>query len=109
MEGEGAEYEVHVVEKKVGDDDEERTNVAGFKNRGGGRFKGGSEVVREIQIQFERASESGNELAKILEVGKLPHNRKHAAYQGKVTIFLANSFFTRTDFSCQRECSIRDD
>ncbi|XP_027088418.1 uncharacterized protein [Coffea arabica] len=81
MESDAAEYEVHVVEKKVVDDDEERANVAGFKNRGGGRFKGGSEVVREIQIQFERASESGNELAKILEVGKLPHNRKHAAYQ----------------------------
>lgn len=87
MESDAAEYEVHMVDKKVvvDDDEEERSgsqaNVAGFKNRAGGGFKGDSEVVREIQIQFERASESGNELAKMLEVGKLPYNRKHAAYQ----------------------------
>ncbi|MCD9644201.1 hypothetical protein HAX54_032349 [Datura stramonium] len=31
-----------------------------------------SDIVKEIQVQFERASESGNELAKLLEVGKLP-------------------------------------
>ncbi|KAJ8570972.1 hypothetical protein K7X08_037944 [Anisodus acutangulus] len=67
------EYEVHVVDKKVVNEEESRGNVASFKSD--------SDVVKEIQVQFERASESGNELAKMLEVGKLPHNRKHATYQ----------------------------
>ncbi|KAK6129424.1 hypothetical protein DH2020_036826 [Rehmannia glutinosa] len=69
MESEPVEYEVHVVDKKVVDAAEkskDQGNAAGFKPRGG--FKGDSEVVREIQVQFERASESGNELAKFLEV-----------------------------------------
>nr|GEV44759.1 nitrate regulatory gene2 protein-like [Tanacetum cinerariifolium] len=70
-EEEPVEFEVHVVEK-------------GETSRGGKpvhQFHDDSEVVKEIQVQFDRASESGNELAKILEVGKVPHNRKHAAYQ----------------------------
>ncbi|XP_071703075.1 uncharacterized protein [Rutidosis leptorrhynchoides] len=70
-EEEPVEFEVHVVEKG--------------ETSGGGKpineFHNDSEVVKEIQIQFDRASESGNELAKMLEVGKVPHNRKHAAYQ----------------------------
>ncbi|KDP24731.1 hypothetical protein JCGZ_25332 [Jatropha curcas] len=74
----GLEYEVHVVEKKVVNDersDEQRN--AGFK-RGGG-FRDVSQVAFEIKIQFERASESGKEIAKMLEVGRLPYQRKHVA------------------------------
>ncbi|XP_060176254.1 protein ALTERED PHOSPHATE STARVATION RESPONSE 1-like [Lycium barbarum] len=67
------EYEVHMVDKKVVNEEESRGNVASFKSD--------SDVVKEIQVQFERASESGSEVAKMLEVGKLPHNRKHATYQ----------------------------
>ncbi|XP_049402355.1 protein ALTERED PHOSPHATE STARVATION RESPONSE 1-like [Solanum stenotomum] len=81
MEDDPIEYEVHVVDKKVVDD-ENRGNVAGSKGRS---FNSDSDVVKEIQVQFERASESGSELAKMLEVGKLPHNRKHATYQGIVS------------------------
>ncbi|KAK4378170.1 hypothetical protein RND71_000032 [Anisodus tanguticus] len=75
---EQVEYEVHVVDKKVVNEEEGKSNVNGFKARA---FKDDSDVVKEIQVQFERASESGNELAKMLEVGKVPHNRKHATYQ----------------------------
>ncbi|KVI04034.1 protein of unknown function DUF630 [Cynara cardunculus var. scolymus] len=63
------EYEVHVVDKEV--DNQKKPLV----------FQNDAEVVKEIQTQFNRASESGNDLSKILEVGKLPHNRKHVAYQ----------------------------
>lgn len=79
----GVEDEVHMVDKKVVKDEEEKSgdrenvNVPVFKARDD------SDVVKEIEVQFERASECGNELAKILEVGKLPYNRKHAAYQGE--------------------------
>ncbi|XP_057966357.1 protein ALTERED PHOSPHATE STARVATION RESPONSE 1 [Malania oleifera] len=78
--GDPVEYEVHVVDKKVVDKEktEEGGNVGGFKGHGGPR--GVSEVVSEIQAMFERASQSGKELAKILEVGKLPY-RKIAGYQ----------------------------
>lgn len=72
------EYEVHMLEKKVVDSEEkagDRGNVAAFKARGGPR--GMYEVVREIQVQFVRASECGNELAKMLEVGKRPYHPKN--------------------------------
>ncbi|KAG6589041.1 Protein ALTERED PHOSPHATE STARVATION RESPONSE 1, partial [Cucurbita argyrosperma subsp. sororia] len=37
------------------------------------------EVAREIEAQFERASESGNETAKMLEAGKLPYQQTHVS------------------------------
>ena len=70
------EYEVHMVDKKV---------VGEQENQGkGGKpvFRNIFEVVREIQVQFERASAAGSDLVKVLEVGKLRYQRKHAAYQG---------------------------
>ncbi|KAK3015180.1 hypothetical protein RJ639_005326 [Escallonia herrerae] len=81
-EDDAVEYEVHMVDKKVVDNKErsgDAGNAPAFHARSG--FRDDCEVVKEIQVQFERASDSGSELAKILEVGKQPHNRKHAAYQ----------------------------
>ncbi|XP_017971512.1 PREDICTED: uncharacterized protein LOC18607424 [Theobroma cacao] len=75
MENDGVEYEVHVVEKKVVDD--ERPAERGNGSRGAPRDV--FEVVREIQVQFVRASESGSEIAKLLEVGTLPYQRKHVS------------------------------
>ncbi|XAR59884.1 hypothetical protein NMG60_11015883 [Bertholletia excelsa] len=70
--------EVHMVDKKVVKNNEgaseDRGNAAAF------RTGGDSEVVKELQVQFERASDSGNELAKMLEIGKFPY-KKSAAYQ----------------------------
>lgn len=77
------EYEVHMLEKKVVDSEEEvgdRGNVAAFKASSGPR--GVYEVAREIHVQFERASECGNELAKMLEVGKQPYHSKN---HGKIS------------------------
>ncbi|KAL8092166.1 uncharacterized protein LOC141689222 [Apium graveolens] len=72
------EYEVHMIDKKVVDKNEDKS---GGHRPGLKIFRDDSEVVKEIQIQFERASEMGNELSKMLEIGKHPHSRKHAAYQ----------------------------
>ncbi|KAJ6717022.1 RNA polymerase SUBUNIT BETA putative (DUF630 AND DUF632)-RELATED [Salix koriyanagi] len=73
-------YEVHVVDKKIVDNERsEERGKAGLK--GGGPL----EVATEIKIQFERASECGNEIAKMLEVGKLPYQRKHASKMLRVT------------------------
>uniref|UniRef100_A0A803LG47 Nitrate regulatory gene2 protein n=1 Tax=Chenopodium quinoa TaxID=63459 RepID=A0A803LG47_CHEQI len=74
------EYEVHMVEKKVVGEEGKSEQ----QGKGGGRpggFKNVFEVVREIQVQFERAATSGGEIAKVLEVGKLRYQRKNAAYQ----------------------------
>ncbi|XP_022748533.1 uncharacterized protein LOC111298120 isoform X2 [Durio zibethinus] len=75
MENDRVEYEVHVLDKKVVDDEraEERGNGSGAAPRDV------FEVVREILVQFVRASESGNEIAKLLEVGILPYQRKHVS------------------------------
>ncbi|CAL1372940.1 unnamed protein product [Linum trigynum] len=79
METDGPEYEVHIVEKKVVDKEkpDKNGNGGGFKGRGG--LRDVSQVAVEIKIQFERASEYGNEIAKMLEVGKLPYQRKHVS------------------------------
>ncbi|XP_057501115.1 protein ALTERED PHOSPHATE STARVATION RESPONSE 1-like [Actinidia eriantha] len=73
VESDPVEYEAHLVDKK-GVDHEERSRDRAFKARDD------FEVLGEIKVQFERASELGNELAKILEVGKFPY-KKNAAYQ----------------------------
>ncbi|GMI73349.1 hypothetical protein like AT4G35240 [Hibiscus trionum] len=75
IENDRVEYEVHVVDKKVVDD--ERAKERGTGSRGAPRDV--FEVIREIQVQFVRASESGTELAKLLEVGTLPYQRKHVS------------------------------
>ncbi|XP_073307263.1 uncharacterized protein [Primulina huaijiensis] len=77
METDPVEYEVHMVDKKVvgADRSKDQGSASGFKPRGA--LKGDLEVVREIQLQFDRASESGSELSKFLEVGKLRYKRRH--------------------------------
>ncbi|KAF9622241.1 hypothetical protein IFM89_030283 [Coptis chinensis] len=78
----GMEYEVHLVDKNVvGNEDrsEEKINVTAFKAKVGSR--GVSVVIREIKSQFDRASESGNEVSMMLEVGKVPFHPKNAVYQ----------------------------
>ncbi|XVF68040.1 hypothetical protein PTKIN_Ptkin10aG0171100 [Pterospermum kingtungense] len=75
VENDRVEYEVHVVDKKVVDDDKAEEHGNGSRGAPGDVF----EVVREIQLQFVRASESGSEIAKLLEVGTLPYQRKHVS------------------------------
>ncbi|XP_077231148.1 protein ALTERED PHOSPHATE STARVATION RESPONSE 1-like [Tasmannia lanceolata] len=60
----GVEFEEDLVDN----------NVEGSEVRGP---RGYSEVVREIGVQFDRASESGKEVSKMLEFGKLPYHRKN--------------------------------
>ncbi|KAL6011863.1 hypothetical protein ACLOJK_002329 [Asimina triloba] len=80
----GVEFEVHMVEKNAVADEERvaesrKSNVAPAK--GQRRPRGISEVVEEIGALFDRASESGSEVSKLLEVGKLPYRGKSAAYK----------------------------
>ncbi|XP_043709822.1 protein ALTERED PHOSPHATE STARVATION RESPONSE 1 isoform X2 [Telopea speciosissima] len=78
----GVEYDAHLVDKNVvinEERSEDQGNVATYKARV--RLRGASEVVAEIKIQFERAAESGSEVSRMLEAGKLPYHRKNAVYQ----------------------------
>ncbi|XP_026658021.2 protein ALTERED PHOSPHATE STARVATION RESPONSE 1-like isoform X1 [Phoenix dactylifera] len=79
----GSEHEVHVVEKNVVADEvqrqEEQRNVAAVPPPR--RYHDVSEVVQEIKTQFDRASESANEVSKMLEVGKLPYHQKNSVYK----------------------------
>ncbi|GAV76987.1 DUF632 domain-containing protein/DUF630 domain-containing protein [Cephalotus follicularis] len=68
-ENDGVEYDVHVVDKKVVGDN------SGFK----AGSRDASDVANEIEIQFVRASDSGNEIAALLEVGKLQYQRKNVS------------------------------
>ncbi|KAJ0077679.1 hypothetical protein Patl1_35645 [Pistacia atlantica] len=75
VDNEDVKYEVHVVDKKVVD--EERNEEHSSTARAGPRDV--FDVARELEVQFVRASESGSEIAKMLEVGKLPYQRKHVS------------------------------
>ncbi|KAE8663509.1 kinase family protein [Hibiscus syriacus] len=75
MENDGVEYEVHVVDKKVVVD--EKADEHG--NRPQAAPRNAFELAREIQVQFVRASDSGSEIGKLLEVGTLHYQRKHGS------------------------------
>ncbi|KAK8699931.1 hypothetical protein V6N13_018339 [Hibiscus sabdariffa] len=75
MENDGVEYEVHVLDKKVVDDDKAEEHGNGPQAAPKNAF----ELAREIEVQFVRASEAGGEIAKLLEVGTLHYQRKHGS------------------------------
>ncbi|GAB2291620.1 hypothetical protein Dimus_025875 [Dionaea muscipula] len=83
VEPDPGDFGVHMVDKKVvGEEGRSEDHGNGSLYTGGRHeFRSVSDPVKEIQLQFERASASGSELVKILEVGKLPYQRKNAAYQ----------------------------
>ncbi|MDV3201232.1 MAG: DUF632 domain-containing protein, partial [Sweet potato little leaf phytoplasma] len=79
----GVEYEVHMVDKEVVQQhDHSSKDPAAFQPRPASRNP--LDVAKQIELHFRRASDSGSEIAKLLEVGKLPYHRKHGAYQGYI-------------------------
>ncbi|MBA0855986.1 hypothetical protein Goshw_021835 [Gossypium schwendimanii] len=90
MENERVEYEVHVVDKKVVDNEraEECDNGSGTVPRNA------FEVAKEIEVQFVRASESANEISKLLEVGTLHYQHKHGS---KMLLLVQPSLTDTTD------------
>ncbi|KAG6401448.1 hypothetical protein SASPL_138305 [Salvia splendens] len=68
----------------------EKTSKNGNELKPRGGFKDDMEVLKEIHLQFERASECGKDLSNFLEVGKLPYKQKHVS--SKILHLTAVSF-----------------
>ncbi|KAL0913994.1 hypothetical protein M5K25_017489 [Dendrobium thyrsiflorum] len=73
------EDEVEVVEKNVVGGAVQRPHE-GRSVAAPRRYHDVSEVASEIRVQFERAAESTKDLARVLEVGKLPYIRKKSVF-----------------------------
>ncbi|OIW16463.1 hypothetical protein TanjilG_19179 [Lupinus angustifolius] len=86
-EEEGVEYEVHVVDKKVV---QQNDNTSSSNKHPAAGNRDPLEVAKQIELHFQRASDSGSQVAKILEVGKLPYHPKHTGpYQASSKILHA--------------------
>lgn len=68
------------VEKKKVVSEKERSVESESKSSSQNGQRGVSEVMREVQVQFERASESGNEVLKMFDVGKFRYHHKFSVY-----------------------------
>ncbi|XVE56265.1 hypothetical protein DITRI_Ditri03aG0224500 [Diplodiscus trichospermus] len=74
--------------KKVDSETEKvqkRTDLNEPKNQSGKQSV--SEVMKELQVLFEKASESGNEVLKMLDTGKFRYHHKNSVYQGSTKMF----------------------
>ncbi|KAE9614648.1 hypothetical protein Lalb_Chr04g0246971 [Lupinus albus] len=86
-EEEEVEYEVHVVDKKVV---QQSDNTSSNKHPPAAGNRDPLEVAKQIELHFQRASDSGSQVAKILEVGKLPYHPKNTrTYQASSKILHA--------------------
>ncbi|CAL9147731.1 protein ALTERED PHOSPHATE STARVATION RESPONSE 1-like [Musa acuminata AAA Group] len=77
--GRSSEHEVLVVEKSVVTQPAERRGAVGFPVSRS--YQDVFEVVQEIKTQFDRASESANQVSKMLEVGKVLYHQKNSPYK----------------------------
>ncbi|XP_031254595.1 nitrate regulatory gene2 protein-like isoform X2 [Pistacia vera] len=68
------------VEKKKVVSEKERSVEPESKSSGQNGQWGVSEVMRDVQVQFERASESGNEVLKMFDTGKFRYHHKFSVY-----------------------------
>ncbi|GMI82439.1 hypothetical protein like AT1G20530 [Hibiscus trionum] len=71
------DVEIDKVQKKA--DIDEPKNQSGKQSV--------SEVIKELQVLFEKASESGNEVLEMLDTGKFRYHHKKSIYQGSAKIF----------------------
>lgn len=77
------EYEVHKTKLKVVEREERITAGVSETSSKDAEPRCVSDVLKDIQAQFYKASESGNELAELLDAGRLSYHKKHGSYLGK--------------------------
>ncbi|CAD5187410.1 unnamed protein product [Musa acuminata subsp. malaccensis] len=77
--GGSSEHEVHVVEKNVVTEPADRRGAVGFTTSRS--YQDVSEVMQEIKTQFDRAFETADQVAKMLEAGKHLYHQKNSVYK----------------------------
>lgn len=75
----GSEKNGYGAEKKV---ISEKEKSGSSETRSGSLQKSVSEIMRDLQSLFEKASESGNEVLKMLDTAKFRYYQKNSVYQG---------------------------
>ncbi|KAK8646341.1 hypothetical protein V6N13_120133 [Hibiscus sabdariffa] len=70
---------------KNGDAEVDTVGVDEPKNQSGKQSV--SDVIKELQVLFEKASESGNEVLDMLDTRKFRYHHKNSVYQGSAKIF----------------------
>ncbi|XWS24582.1 hypothetical protein CRYUN_Cryun28dG0115300 [Craigia yunnanensis] len=86
---------------------QKRTELNEPKNQSGKQSV--SEVMKELQVLFEKASESGNEVLKMLDTGKFRYHHKKSVYQGSTKMFhmiTSNSLETESLLSKEKISSV---
>ncbi|KAF2324763.1 hypothetical protein GH714_016691 [Hevea brasiliensis] len=73
--GEAKQPDVNVVQTNVISEKETKDSVESENRSTPG-------VMRELEALFEKAAESGNQVLKILDTGKVRYNNKNSIYQG---------------------------
>lgn len=68
------------VEKKKVISEKERSEESESKSSNHNGQRGVSEVMREVQVQFEKASESGNEVLKMFDACRFRYHKKISVY-----------------------------
>ncbi|XWS20869.1 hypothetical protein CRYUN_Cryun30bG0006100 [Craigia yunnanensis] len=94
--------EMEKVQKRT--DSNEPKNQSGKQNV--------SEVMKELQVLFEKASESGNEVLKMLDTGRFFYHHKKSVYQGSTKMFhmiTSNSSETESLLSKENISSVDND
>ncbi|KAG6527290.1 protein ALTERED PHOSPHATE STARVATION RESPONSE 1-like [Zingiber officinale] len=104
--GSSLELEVPVAEKSVVAEPAEWHNeeFVVWKN-----YQNDSEIVQEIKIQFDRASQSVVQASKILDVGKIQYQRKNSVYKVSARMICGFSLFstsTGKDLSYEEDNSL---
>ncbi|KAL4273018.1 hypothetical protein GQ457_13G007880 [Hibiscus cannabinus] len=70
------------------------------------------EVMKELKLLFDKASESGNEVLNMLDTGKFRYHHKKSVYQGSTKIFhmiTSNSSETESLLSKEKISSVEND
>ncbi|KAG6502882.1 protein ALTERED PHOSPHATE STARVATION RESPONSE 1-like [Zingiber officinale] len=101
-----SEQEVHVVEKSVVTGPAEQHNADFMVSK---NYQNDSEIVQEIKIQFDRASQSVVQVSKILEVGKVQYQHKNSVYKVSAGMICGLSLFatsTSKDLSFEEDYSL---
>ncbi|GMJ10594.1 hypothetical protein like AT1G20530 [Hibiscus trionum] len=112
------DLEAHPVKQIHGDEKSKEENPGSVKKKvdsatdlNEARKQSVSEAMRELQLLFDKASESGNEVLNMLDTGKFRYHHKKSVYQASTKIFhmiTSNSSETESSLFKQKISSMQN-